>query len=663
MKFKTIYCNQLLEIPICSKDEDKYKMYFVKQNWDDYGYKTTFSLYFNNRTNYVGDVKLCTKIPQNFEYSMQQYIIDTYISNPEKLKIWMIGANFEFYQKLEEIIKATFLTLQYYYDFLNQMNDLILFPDQLDELESNASPLLQEVIKNSVLRSAIFNYWDLLAVYNCGKIIFSKKFFNFHCTNDSPFLIKNLGYIYNYINEKNVDESKLTSLFNEIVSNIDKSEIYKKFLSSFCAYILIERFFPEEEDLLNRLIFDNTDQLLDDILKKYKDYHNLCKHTQLTKIQIYNSKLYLALESLAEKTNSDSSLFRILIIILGSKEVRDIAQSVNKIMSNLMVKSEYFSSKDKSLLGQYTTIDHLCDLIKPIENKASEESEKPSLRLSNLQQMNDPMEGKVLEECFPMIIEKARYKNNMHETENNDKKINTANSGIFISSATSSLDNLPMWKQYADNASGISLAYKNTYLSKILNNTDVKLYRVCYIVPSIIVDNFKMLEKLIATKEAKENIYNLYISKIEEDDDLDSIIFDINKNLSKIFKNLRTIDYRIKEDKQNIKLNRSDFRRAIKCIRALRYLFKDQYYAYENEFRLVRDLGNDTDGITYDKRRTTDHPVPFLRTYIYERGKKVRVEYDKVILGPKCLDSDYVSPYIKYCNRSLDIYNSDISYR
>ncbi|WP_143464555.1 hypothetical protein, partial [Lactobacillus taiwanensis] len=141
---------------------------------------------------------------------MQQYIIDTYISNPEKLKIWMIGANFEFYQKLEEIIKATFLTLQYYYDFLNQMNDLILFPDQLDELESNASPLLQEVIKNSVLRSAIFNYWDLLAVYNCGKIIFSKKFFNFHCTNDSPFLIKNLGYIYNYINEKNVDESKLT---------------------------------------------------------------------------------------------------------------------------------------------------------------------------------------------------------------------------------------------------------------------------------------------------------------------------------------------------------------------------------------------------------------------------------------------------------------------
>ncbi|WP_218824834.1 hypothetical protein, partial [Lactobacillus taiwanensis] len=193
----------------------------------------------------------------------------------------------------------------------------------MDELESNASPLLQEVIKNSVLRSAIFNYWDLLAVYNCGKIIFSKKFFNFHCTNDSPFLIKNLGYIYNYINEKNVDESKLTSLFNEIVSNIDKSEIYKKFLSSFCAYILIERFFPEEEDLLNRLIFDNTDQLLEDILKKYKDYHNLCKHTQLTKIQIYNSKLYLALESLAEKTNSDSSLFRILIIILGSKEVRD----------------------------------------------------------------------------------------------------------------------------------------------------------------------------------------------------------------------------------------------------------------------------------------------------------------------------------------------------
>ena len=658
MNFEIIYSNQIIDVPRQNKNlENECKIYFIKNNWDDYGYHTTFSIYLNVRNEYIGDAKLCAKPPQDFVYSMQQYIVD----EGEKIKVWMIGANFAFYQRLKEIIKNKFSNLQIYYDFLDQMNDLVLFPERLKELQQDASGDLQAIIENSILRNEIYTYRNLYDIHNCGKIIFNKKFRNnYRSANEDPFLIKNFRYVYRYINSENIDEVKITSLFENLANNINRSTICMNFLSSFCAYILLESFLPNEDELFNRLIFDNVDALLQDILKKYRECQIATESIQSKKIQLHNPKLYLILESLSENVDTDSALFKMILIILGSKEERKIAQSVNKIMRILKVDSKYFDSKNDNLIGQYTTIDHLYDLIKPNENNVDGKRESPSLRLSNLQQMNDPMEGKVLEECFPMIIEKKHYKDNMKESNSYyDKKINTANSGIFISSATSSLDNLPMWKQYAENATGISLTYKNSYLSKILNKTDVKLYRVCYIDPAVIVKNFKMKKKLTSLDNTDENIYNLYISKIKSDEKLESKIYDINVNLSTIFQNLRTIDDNAKNDEQN----KRNFRRAIKCIRSLRYLFKNQYYSYENEFRFVRDLGTDTDEITCDKRISSDHPVPFLRTYIYENGERVRVEYSKVILGAKSLDSDYIAPYIKYCDKSLDIYNSNISYR
>lgn len=108
-----------------------------------------------------------------------------------------------------------------------------------------------------------------------------------------------------------------------------------------------------------------------------------------------------------------------------------------------------------------------------------------------------------------------------------------------------------MWKQYAADASEFSLAYKNDYISKILGNTDTILYRVCYLVPSIVVNNFKLKDKLL-NKNNTDNLYQLHIAKFDENENLD-FLRDINVNLSKIFESLRELSDEIENKKENSK--------------------------------------------------------------------------------------------------------------
>lgn len=79
--------------------------------------------------------------------------------------------------------------------------------------------------------------------------------------------------------------------------------------------------------------------------------------------------------------------------------------------------------------------------------------------------------------------------------------------------------------------------------------------------------------------------------------------------------------------------------------------------------RMRMNLETNTEEVTCDNVTNSEHPVSFLRTYIYFEGEPVKVQYQSIRLGAKCMDSDYIAPYIKYCNYRLDIYKSNISYR
>ncbi len=90
--------------------------------------------------------------------------------------------------------------------------------------------------------------------------------------------------------------------------------------------------------------------------------------------------------------------------------------------------------KENEFYGHYTTIDTLVNfLFKP---ETEENKNCPTyLRLSNANQLNDPMEGKALLAILGLDAHMEQY----YKPTN-----------VFLSSLTVVKDSLPMWKEYAE---------------------------------------------------------------------------------------------------------------------------------------------------------------------------------------------------------------------
>ena len=324
------------------------------------------------------------------------------------------------------------------------------------------------------------------------------------------------------------------------------------------------------------------------VYKKIKD-ENLNNLDEVNKI----------LGFLLEINDSKNSLYEIISNILDIQDVLSI-DSAEKI-------SEINSSRE--VIGQYTSLNTLKFLIKP-EN---ESTTPPLLRLTNLSQLNDPLEGKVIKE---FVEEKV---------PNLGIEIIKDGNNIIISSATITEDNLPMWKQYGQDGTGIELIYSSSYLQTAINS-GVELYRMCYLEK---INNELRVKSITADKD----------NKIKEE---------VENNLKTIVKKLNNI---CSENKIIEILNNA--------LGQLTYLFKSADYAYENELRFVQKTNFYSDNVVYDEIEVDGFKVPFLRKYV----ENIPLSYSKVKLGPKAIDKDYIEPYIQYCNPNIEVSVSKISYR
>ncbi|HEU8285653.1 TPA: DUF2971 domain-containing protein [Streptococcus pneumoniae] len=230
------------------------------------------------------------------------------------------------------------------------------------------------------------------------------------------------------------------------------------------------------------------------------------------------------------------------------------------------------------------------------------------LRLSNARQLNDPTEGTV-------FLKQVGF--DLHTL----LQLDYEPTNIFLSSMSKSSnenglsDSLPMWKQYADNATGICLTYDRNYLKSLIkkksdtddNDSKVEFYRVCY------------------TKELESDDNKVILDQIEI----------IKKELKKIYL----------KDSQSRILSEFDI---------VRYLFKESKYEYEQEYRLIKECNDDEIQI----EKYGEMQVPRLFTYLSENLK-----YSKITLGPKCDDIDYVAPFIKYVDHNIEVTKSQIPYR
>lgn len=367
--------------------------------------------------------------------------------------------------------------------------------------------------------------------------------------------------------------------------------------------------------------FDIMDPNNENINKIYKE--NKEKDKNLINVMIMNENVDNIIVDIFLKSNEspDDTDKKFLAKIKDENSSKlDLVTSIDKLLSDaiasliLTIKNELtISSPDQSLvLGHYSTIQNVATFFS---------KSKSYLRLTNSQQLNDPMEGKILFSAMVSAMagdeqeQGACFKPKEHQQ-----------SPVYISAATTETDSLPMWKQYSGDATGAVFIYDSNFLKHILEDTKaVKLYRVCYIKPS-------------------KNKIEVKVSGYEQG----------NKELDCITKNINDLAAEMKDAKSA----------DINLLNVISYLFKDMAYAYEQEYRLILNQDENKDYKVF-ACENGESPVPFLYTLIKDESKKAdfSIKYQKVILGPKCIDIDYIAPYIKYIDPKVVVEQSNISYR
>ena len=305
------------------------------------------------------------------------------------------------------------------------------------------------------------------------------------------------------------------------------------------------------------------------------------------------------------------------------------------IRSKLTVDAEEL--KEIGSFGHYTKIDTLTNyLIKADwKNEKNSETQSPFLRLTNLKQLNDPMEGRVIYDYLG--IDNTFFK--QYQTSN-----------VFISSLTTVSDSLPMWKEYADSSQGAFLEYELSYLEDIVAHKSIEFVKVHY------------LDLMSENKDETD------VGKSLDD-------------LKQLFEKLQDLE----AEKELI-----SFAEKLKKIS---YLFKVKDYEYEMEYRILINLddtaiqniinrdANDSSNEKYLKKEEIGLEVfdkvnyHDFRKYIVLSSKDngrydlfvyinlAPLKYSKVILGPKVTDADYIAPYLKLANPDIEIESSKIPYR
>ncbi len=281
----------------------------------------------------------------------------------------------------------------------------------------------------------------------------------------------------------------------------------------------------------------------------------------------------------------------------------DIHKNIIEIVRS--IKKQLVLDKDKiPALGHYTPINNLKYLISnkksTDQNKDNIDENKNYLRLTNSKQLNDPMEGKWL---LQYLIEDDTIDTEFQE------------SNIYLTSATTKLDSLPMWKQYTDNADGVLLEYSEDFLKGILEKCDVEIAKVCYF-------DFK-------NENGKPEL-------VIDDASIKKLLEDLKEEIKKL---------NLKEKKD-----------VMKNLMPISFLFKNKYYSYESEYRIIVDEVDHKKIVTQEK---DTYPLPMLYTYL----DKVPLKYSKVTLAPKAIDIDFIGPYIKHCDKDITIIRSKIPFR
>ena len=303
--------------------------------------------------------------------------------------------------------------------------------------------------------------------------------------------------------------------------------------------------------------------------------------------------------------------------------------------------------------GHYTKIDTLTNFLIKADWKDNNKNENdskvksPFLRLTNLKQLNDPMEGRAIYDYLGM---------------DNTFFHNYQTSNVFISSLTVVSDSLPMWKEYADSSQGAFLEYDKTYLEGIVAHKYIEFVKIHY----LDLNSDKKEESDIDKSLSK---LKQIFEKLQELKDEKALI-DFSEKLKKISYLFNVKDYEY-EMEYRILINLDDTSVKTLIENHNKSLDKDKDLLKDKDFLNEKYLKKEEIGLeVFDKVNYNDFrkyivlsPKDNGRYDLFVYINLAPLKYSKVILGPKVTDADYIAPYLKLANPEIEIESSKIPYR
>ena len=587
------------------------------------------------------------KLKSELENFINQYLK---LSEEEQLKcvelVLYIFSDFE--EKIDKIIQKKILesinkilsnNSQVYswsvcFRYLDSLYYYLFEPKEYEEYsilfenESYFFKIIDLVLKDNLENSKMI-YSDLLSVF---VPLFRQKSLpeerrNYFKSELEPFI----NFIFENIDFENID-------FENIDFNYTRYWYFRLdelvSIFQFEHLKIINKYFidnPQAEDIDDYLDFVSRhfDVVINDsidVVRKIAEENNsdIIRDQAIKLIEKYDNAYS------NEKSYSES------ISSLDAKQLLKQADNViSYIRSKLTVDAEEL--KKIGSFGHYTKIDTLTNFLIKADwkNENNSETQPPFLRLTNLKQLNDPMEGRVIYDYLG--IDNTFFK--QYQTSN-----------VFISSLTTVSDSLPMWKEYADSSQGAFLEYDLSYLEDIVAHKSIEFVKVHYL--DLMSENKEETD----VGKSLDNLKQLFekLQELEAEKELISFAEKLKK-ISYLFK-VKDYEYEI-EYRILINLDDTAIQNIIK--RDANDSSNEKYFKKEDIGLEVFDKVNYKDFRKYIVLSSKDNGRYDLFVYI----NLAPLKYSKVILGPKVTDADYIAPYLKLANPDIEIESSKIPYR
>lgn len=319
------------------------------------------------------------------------------------------------------------------------------------------------------------------------------------------------------------------------------------------------------------------------------------------------------------------------------KKLLQILSLVQTIKNQLIVK-------DPAALtfGHYTSAKVLQLLLR--QGEEEKYAIKSKSRLCNVNYMNDPLEGKILNQFLNL--------------DTNSQKISLKASPWFLMSLTTATDRLEMWAQYGKKGEGVCLVLDSNDFFKVRSLSDMKWLTTKRFPELLDVnsDNNRTEEDVPESKLVNGDcIYQIgYLEFSNETEGVLTIannprlrdaISIINSSLNSLRKNVGEIG------KETILYEKVD-----ECLEEIRYLFKSADYSYESELRILKYVPLEAD----NKNIKIDDSDEVAILYV-ERDNPIQIA--EVIFGPKFQSPEKVTPLLHLLDKNIKFRQSEISYR